>query len=76
MMKRYFFDVVDGGVAAFDFRGRKFPSPEAAYPLAELLALDLQVSDSTSNNCSVSVSDASGRQYFTVPVRPETEAAD
>jgi hypothetical protein len=75
-MMRYFFDVVDEGVAAFDYHGREFSSPEAAYSLAELLALDLQVRDAASNNCCVSVLDASGNHYFNIPVRPEREAAD
>ena len=72
-MKRYFFDIVDGDGSAFDYRGRDFPSPEAAYPLAELLALDLAASDSVSKKCAVSVSDARGKQYFLVPVHPEPD---
>jgi hypothetical protein len=75
-MKKYFFDIVDGDGAAFDYCGREFPSPEAAYPLAELLALDLEVRDVASTECSISVSDATGRQYFTVPVRPAPKTAD
>jgi hypothetical protein len=72
-MKKYFFDIVDGDGSAFDYRGRDFPSPEAAYPFAELLALDLATSDSISKKCAVSVSDARGKQYFVVPVHPEPE---
>ena len=66
-MTRYFFDVVDGKTSAYDFRGREFSSPAAAYSLAELLALDLSVREPVSGK-AISVADARGRRYFLVPV--------
>ncbi len=43
--------------------------PEAAYSLAELLALDLSVRERVTGKAAIGVSDARGRRYFLVPVQ-------
>lgn len=75
-MQRYFFDFIDRGHAEFDYSGRELPSAEKALRLAELIALD-ESSKGKRIGWSVSVSDAVGRQYFSVPVTelPELAAA-
>jgi len=44
-MTRYFFDLVGEGRSEYDYSGRHLPSPEKAYQLAELIALDLAVEE-------------------------------
>jgi len=75
-MQRYFFDFIDRGRSEFDYSGRELPSAEKALRLAELIALD-ESSRGERIGWSVSVSDAAGHQYFSVPVTelPELAAA-
>ncbi len=74
-MSRYFFDVVGPTRSEYDFRGRELPSLDGAYHVAEMLALDLEVlHEETSAGCAISVRDADGKLFFSVPVRqPEPE---
>ena len=76
-MKRYFFDVVGKCRSEYDYRGREFPSPEKAFQLAELIALDLEISPQGEwAGYTVNVRDSYGRQFFSTRVRePELAAA-
>jgi len=76
IMQRYFFDFVGGGRSEFDYSGRELPSAEKALRLAELIALD-ECSHGERIGWSVSVADAKGKRYFSVPVAalPELLAA-
>jgi len=76
VMQRYFFDFVVGGRSEFDYSGRVLPSAEKALRLAELIALD-ECSRGERIGWSVSVADAMGKRYFSVPVAalPELLAA-
>jgi hypothetical protein len=68
-MARYFFDVVGEQRSELDYRGRFLPAPEDAFRIAELIALDLGMkSDDEWNGWSVTVRDALGSQFFSVPV--------
>jgi hypothetical protein len=76
-MKRYFFDRVSQGCSEYDFRGRDFAEPQKAFQLAQMLALDLEVSgDDEFAGGSINVRNADGHKLFTVPIRePELVAA-
>ncbi|MEA2907761.1 MAG: hypothetical protein QOI12_5148 [Alphaproteobacteria bacterium] len=68
-MKRYFFDVVSPCRSEFDYRGREFASPEKAYALAELIALDLGISPQGEwTGFTVNVHDSQGRKFYSQPV--------
>jgi hypothetical protein len=68
-MKKYFFDRVGSDRAEYDYRGRDLPSLDAARRLAELIALDLEIDqDGTWSGWAVSVRDAVGQQFLSVPV--------
>jgi hypothetical protein len=68
-MNRYFFDVVGQQHSEYDHRGRMFAAPEKAFQLAELIALDLEVyGDGEWSGWTVSVRNAEGQQFFSVPV--------
>jgi hypothetical protein len=70
-MRRYFFDVISGQYSNYDYCGRNFPTPESAYELAELMALDLAVDTEDEHvGRSVNVTTADGRKLFSVPVQP------
>lgn len=71
-MQRYFFDFVGGGRSEFDYSGRELPSAEKALRLAELIALD-ECSRGERIGWSVSVADAKGKRYFSVPVAAHSE---
>ena len=75
-MRKYFFDLVCSTRAEYDFRGREMSSAAQARELAELIAID----ESTRGDrigWRVTVSDASGKTHFSVPVSelPELMAA-
>jgi hypothetical protein len=76
-MNHYFFDLVSGDHAQYDYAGRHCAAPEEAYQLAELIALDLE--NSSNGQCagwSVQVRDRAGNDLFFVRVRePECIAA-
>jgi hypothetical protein len=76
-MKRYFFDVISQAGSAYDYRGREFPSPEQAYQMAELMALDLQLCPPGEwAASSINVRDSFGTEFFTMRVQPpELQAA-
>jgi hypothetical protein len=76
-MNRYFFDVVLKSHSEYDYRGREFSSAEKAAQLAELIALDLEISPQGEwAGSTVSVRDQRGRQLFAREVRaPELVAA-
>lgn len=75
-MQRYFFDFVDRTCREFDYRGRDLPSAEDALRLAELIALD-ESSHGEHIGWRVNVSDAAGKNYFSIEVvaLPELMAA-
>jgi Domain of unknown function (DUF6894) len=69
-MKRYFFDRVGEERLEYDFCGSVLPSPEAAYQIAEMIAIDLEiVEEGAWSGWEISVRDAGGRKFFSVPVR-------
>jgi hypothetical protein len=69
-MQRYFFDIVGGQRSNCDYRGREFPTPEGAFELAELMALDLAIDANDERiGYSINVSTADGRKLFSVPVQ-------
>jgi len=76
VMQRYFFDFVGSSRSEFDYSGRELPSAEKALRLAELIALD-ESSRGERIGWNVSVFDAKGKRYFSVPVAalPELVAA-
>jgi hypothetical protein len=75
-MQRYFFDFVGSARREYDYTGDLLPSAEKALRHAELLALD-ESSRGEHIGWSVSVFDARGTMYFSVPVTvvPELVAA-
>jgi hypothetical protein len=66
-MKRYFFDVGRQGQSVYDHQGRDFESDDAAYQLAELIALDLEVEGEWAG-WTVAVCSPEGRSVFSIPV--------
>ena len=68
-MNRYFFDLVSQHRSQYDYRGREFPTPENAFQLAELIALDLGV-EAEGEWCgwAIKVRNARGQQFFSIPV--------
>jgi hypothetical protein len=76
-MNRYFFDVVLKSHSQYDYRGREFSSVEKAAQLAELIALDLEISPQGEwAGSTVTVRDQCGRQLFSREVgKPEVIAA-
>jgi len=80
-MKRFFFDVSYKTYVQYDYQGRDFAQPEQARELAELIALDLECSDSETPGtevqvCEVQVRNVGGTCLFSVPIRkPEAIAA-
>ena len=76
-MQRYFFDVVGQNRSEYDYRGREFSSPEKAWQLAELIALDLGIDPQGERaGWTVKVRDSRGRQFFSMPIgAPDLVAA-
>jgi hypothetical protein len=75
-MRRYFFVVVGHRCRAYDYRGRDLPTPENAYRLAELIALDYSIDERDEfAGCAVNVCSADGRELFSVPVQLSWRAA-
>jgi hypothetical protein len=76
-MDRYFFDIVSKTHAQYDYRGREFSSAEKAAQLAELIALDLEISpEGEWAGAKIAVCDQRGRQLFSRTVgMPELMAA-
>ena len=76
-MNRYFFDVVLNSHSEYDYRGREFSTVEKAAQLAELIALDLEISPQGEwAGSTISVRDQHGRQLFERKVgESETAAA-
>jgi uncharacterized protein DUF6894 len=76
-MNRFFFDIVSKTHVYHDFRGRDFARPEEARELADLIALDLECTES--GDCAGSeilVRDIKGEQLFYVRVgEPDLMAA-
>jgi hypothetical protein len=71
-MQRYFFDLVDQEQVEYDFKGREFGDPKAAFRLAELIALDESMIGSRLG-WKVRVSDILGMQLFAIPVIEDPE---
>ena len=68
-MNVYFFDRISRERSEYDFNGKALPSPEAARQLAELIAMDLGVSEEGNwSSWAISVRDVFGKQIFSVPV--------
>jgi len=74
-VKRYFFDVIRQGRSEYDYTGRALSSPEKAYQLAELIALDLAVACEERNDWHVRVCSAEGQKIFSIAVEPSYVAA-
>ncbi len=75
-MRRYFFDVVGQQRCAYDYRGRDFPTPENAYQLAELIALDCSVREQDEwVGCTINVRSPEGHELFSIPVQSSYLAA-
>jgi hypothetical protein len=75
-MKRFFFDVSFNTHVHYDYQGRDFAHPEQARELAELIALDMECSDSETPGSEVQVRNIAGTCLFSVPIRqPERIAA-
>jgi hypothetical protein len=73
-MKRFFFDVSYKTHVRYDYQGRDFAQPEQARELAELIALDLECSDSSTPGSEaqvreVQVRNVGGTCLFSVPIR-------
>lgn len=69
-MARYFFDLAGKQDCRHDFRGRELPTPEEAYRLAELIAVDLATGPEEQwVGWSVAVHGADGRELFSVPIQ-------
>ena len=66
-MKRYFFDLGRQGQSVYDHQGRDFESDDAAYQLAELIALDLEVEGEWAG-WVVAVRSPKGESVFSIPV--------
>ena len=68
-MDVYFFDRISRERSEYDFNGKALPGPEAARQFAELIAMDLGVSeDGNWSNWMISVRDVFGKQMFFVPI--------
>ena len=75
-MKRYFFDRVGRNRAEYDYSGSNLPSLDAAQNLAELIAIDLAIEEEGAwSGWAVTVRDAVGKQFFSVPVHAQAAAA-
>jgi hypothetical protein len=75
-MQRYFFDFTDGDHTEHDFKGQELRTAAAAYRVAELMVIDESVEGSRMG-WTLRVSDAAGKQLFSLPVilYPELMAA-
>jgi hypothetical protein len=67
-MKRYFFDIGSQCRSMYDYEGRDFETPDAAYQLAEMIALDLEVQGEWVG-WAVAVCRPDGERVFSIPVR-------
>jgi hypothetical protein len=67
-MKRYFFDLGTRCQSMYDYQGREFASPEAAYQLAELIALDMAL-EGKWVGWEVAVRSPKGDHFFSVSVK-------
>ena len=68
-MNKYFFDLVGRQRSEYDYRGRELPSPEKAYQLGELIALDLGIDGQREwSGWSIKVRNSLGQQFFSIPV--------
>ena len=76
-MKKYFFDLTGQRCSEYDFCGRDFAEPQKAFQLAQMLALDLEVSGGDEfAGGSVNVRNAVGHKLFSVRIgEPELVAA-
>lgn len=69
-MARYFFDLVGPQEGQHDFRGRELSTPEEAFRLAELIAIDLATGPEEQwVGWTVAVHGADGRELFTVLIQ-------
>jgi hypothetical protein len=69
-MKRYFFDLDGQRGFVYDHEGRDCETPDAAYQLAEMIALDLEVEGEWAG-WAVAVCSPDGKRVFSIPVRSE-----
>jgi hypothetical protein len=69
-MKRYFFDLGNRDTSLYDHQGCDFETPDAAYQLAEMIALDLEV-DGDWVGWAVAVCSPEGKRVFSISVRNE-----
>jgi hypothetical protein len=75
-MQRYFFDFIEGDHTEHDFKGQELRTAEAAFRVAELMAIDESL-EATRMGWTLRVSDAAGKQLFSIPIvhYPELMAA-
>jgi hypothetical protein len=66
-MKRYFFDLGDQCRSMYDYQGRYFETPDAAYQPAEMMALDLEVKGEWAG-WAVAVCSPDGTRVFSISV--------
>jgi hypothetical protein len=75
-MERYFFDLVKHDRSELDYVGQVFATPEEAYDAAELIAFDLVVTRLEEMiGSAITVSSATGRKLFSIPVQTSCLAA-
>ncbi len=74
-MRRYFFDIVGQQRRAYDYCGREFPTPQNAYQLAELIALDYSIDEKDEWVGCINVRSAEGQEFFSVLVQSSWRAA-
>ena len=74
---KYFFDRIGQVCSEYDFHGRVLAEPTTAFQLAQMLALDLEVSGGDEfAGGSINVRNADGHKLFTVRIgEPELVAA-
>jgi len=69
-MNRYFFDVAAKSYVQYDYRGRDLTRPELAREMAELIALDIECTESDMPaGAEVQVRNIGGQKLFSVPIR-------
>jgi hypothetical protein len=69
-MNKYFFDVASKSYVQYDYRGRDLERPEQAREMAELIALDIECTDSEGLvGAEVQVRNIGGQKLFGVLVR-------
>ena len=66
-MTQFFFDIAFGETVYHDFHGRQFAKAEEAYELADLIALDLAVTEEARGK-EVQVRNVAGQRLYFIGV--------